>query len=83
MNSLSPTAKVTKPHFSREARFAKFCRNTDLRKVRQKGSHAIMQKAIENSTITVPVPLHSEIRIGTLQSIIRQSSIARSEFEAN
>ncbi len=51
--------------------------------VRQKGSQAIMQKAIENSTITVPVPLHSEIRIGTLQSIIRQSSIARSEFEAN
>lgn len=51
--------------------------------VRQKSSHAIMQKAIENSTITVPVPLHSEIRIRTLQSIIRQSGIARSEFETN
>ena len=49
--------------------------------VRQKGSHAIMQKSVENSTITVPVPLHNEIRIGTLQSIIRQSGIARSEFE--
>ena len=49
--------------------------------VRQKGSHAIMQKAIENSTITVPVPLHNEIRIGTLQSIIRQSGVERSEFE--
>ena len=49
--------------------------------VRQKGSHVIMQKVIENSTITVPVPLHSEIRIGTLQSIIRQSGISRSEFE--
>jgi predicted RNA binding protein YcfA (HicA-like mRNA interferase family) len=51
--------------------------------VRQKGSHAIMQKAIENSTITVPVPLHTEMRIGTLQSIIRQSGIARLEFETN
>ena len=50
--------------------------------VRQKGSHAILQKAFENSTVTVPVPLHSEIRTGTLQSIIRQSGIARSEFEA-
>lgn len=40
-----------------------------------------MQKAIETSTITVPVPLHSEIRIGTLMSIIRQSGIPRSEFE--
>ncbi|MEQ1607099.1 MAG: type II toxin-antitoxin system HicA family toxin [Pyrinomonadaceae bacterium] len=49
--------------------------------VRQKGSHAIMQLATETSTITVPVPLHSEIRIGTLQSIIRQSGVPRAEFE--
>ena len=49
--------------------------------VRQKGSHVIMQKIIENSSITVPVPLHKEIRIGTLQSIIRQSGISRSDFE--
>jgi predicted RNA binding protein YcfA (HicA-like mRNA interferase family) len=49
--------------------------------IRQRGSHIIMQKQLENTTITVPVPNHSEIRIGTLQSIIRQSGIARSEFE--
>ena len=36
---------------------------------------------INNGTITVPVPDHREIRIGTLQSIIRQSGIPRSEFE--
>jgi predicted RNA binding protein YcfA (HicA-like mRNA interferase family) len=29
----------------------------------------------------VPVPMHREIRIGTLQSIIRQSGLPRSEFE--
>ncbi len=40
-----------------------------------------MQKIIENRTITVPVPNHSEIRIGTLQSIIRQSEISREIFE--
>lgn len=50
-------------------------------RVRQKGSHVIMQMAIEDSTITVPVPLHTEVRIGTLQSIIRQSGVPRSEFE--
>jgi predicted RNA binding protein YcfA (HicA-like mRNA interferase family) len=49
--------------------------------VRQKGSHAIMQKATENSTVTVPVPIHSEVKIGTLMSVIRQSGIVRSEFE--
>jgi predicted RNA binding protein YcfA (HicA-like mRNA interferase family) len=48
---------------------------------RQKGSHLIMQKTLPNSTITVPVPLHAELRAGTLQSIIRQSGIPRSEFE--
>jgi len=49
--------------------------------IRQRGSHIIMQKQLENTTVTVPVPNHSEIRIGTLQSIIRQSRIARNEFE--
>jgi len=33
------------------------------------------------STITVPIPDHSELRKGTLMSIIRQSGISRSEFE--
>lgn len=50
--------------------------------VRQRGSHVIMQKQLEETTITVPVPNHSEIRIGTLQSIIRRSGISRTEFES-
>ena len=49
--------------------------------VRRRGSHVVMQKAVSNSTITVPVPDHAELRIGTLLSIIRQSAIPRSEFE--
>ena len=50
-------------------------------KVRQKGSHIIMQKKLDDSTITVPVPNYTEIKLGTLQSIIRQSGLARSLFE--
>jgi predicted RNA binding protein YcfA (HicA-like mRNA interferase family) len=49
--------------------------------IRQKGSHIIMQKRTENSTITVPIPNHKEIRIGTLQSIIRQSGLSKELFE--
>jgi len=49
--------------------------------VRRRGSHILMQKKIPDSTITVPVPDHPEIRIGTLQSIIRQSGLTRKEFE--
>ena len=49
--------------------------------VRQRGSHVIMQLQTENSTVTVPVPNHKEVAIGTLQSIIRQSGLTRAEFE--
>ena len=49
--------------------------------VRQRGSHIVMQKHFPETTITVPVPIHDELRIGTLQSIIRQSGVPRSEFE--
>ena len=50
--------------------------------VRRKGSHIVMQKRDQDGTITVPVPDHAELRTGTLQSIIRQSGIAKNEFEA-
>jgi predicted RNA binding protein YcfA (HicA-like mRNA interferase family) len=41
-----------------------------------------MQKRAEDMTITVPVPLHRSIRLGTLSSIIRQSGLPRTDFEA-
>jgi predicted RNA binding protein YcfA (HicA-like mRNA interferase family) len=50
-------------------------------KVRQRGSHMIMQQRMETSTITVPVPNYPEIRMGTLKSIIRQSGLPQSLFE--
>jgi predicted RNA binding protein YcfA (HicA-like mRNA interferase family) len=40
-----------------------------------------MQLQRPDGTVTVPVPDHAELRIGTLQSIIRQSGLARSAFE--
>jgi len=49
--------------------------------MRRRGSHIVMQKNVEGSTVTVPVPDHKEIKTGTLSSIIRQSGLARSEFE--
>jgi predicted RNA binding protein YcfA (HicA-like mRNA interferase family) len=49
--------------------------------VRQRGSHIIMQPKTEETTITVPVPNHTELKQGTLQSIIRQSKLPRTLFE--
>jgi predicted RNA binding protein YcfA (HicA-like mRNA interferase family) len=53
-----------------------------FQEVRRRGSHVVMQKKLPQTTITVPVPDHKEIRIGTLQSIIRQSGIPKTEFES-
>ncbi len=42
-----------------------------------------MQKVEARRTISVPVPDHQELRIGTLRSIIRQSGLPRTLFEEN
>jgi len=49
--------------------------------VRQRGSHIVMQRRLEASTVTVPVPDHRELRRGTLLAIIRQSRLPRELFE--
>ena len=51
-------------------------------RVRQRGSHIVMQKEIDGVTTTVPVPNYKEVKIGTLHSIIRQSGVPRVEFES-
>ena len=50
--------------------------------VRQRGSHIVMQRRSGDTTVTVPVPDHKELRLGTLMSIIRQSGLSRELFEA-
>lgn len=50
-------------------------------RVRQRGSHIVVQRVTAEGTTTVPVPDHHELRTGTLRSIIRQSGLPRNEFE--
>jgi predicted RNA binding protein YcfA (HicA-like mRNA interferase family) len=40
-----------------------------------------MQRRTDTGSVTVPVPDHDELAIGTLLSIIRQSGISRAQFE--
>ena len=49
--------------------------------VRRRGSHIAMQRTDADGTVTVPVPDHRELRIGTLLAIVRQSGVPRSAFE--
>ena len=39
-----------------------------------------MQKNLADSTVTVPVPDHKELKHGTLRSIIRQSGLTVQDF---
>lgn len=50
---------------------------------RQRGSHMMMQRALLDTTITVPVPLHGELARGALAGIIRMSQIDRAKFETD
>ena len=50
-------------------------------RVRQRGSHVVLQRKLASRTTTVPVPLHRELKPGTLLSVIRQSGLPRSVFE--
>ena len=50
-------------------------------KVRQAGSHIIMQRKLSGGdTVTVPVPNHREVAKGTLKSIIGLSGLDESLF---
>ena len=41
--------------------------------VRQTGSHVVMKKEIKDGKIGCVVPLHRELKVATLSSIIKQS----------
>jgi predicted RNA binding protein YcfA (HicA-like mRNA interferase family) len=59
----------------------KILQDNGFTEVRQKGSHIVMQKVIEDSTLTAIVPNHLSVKLGRLMSIIRQSQLPRSLFE--
>ena len=45
-------------------------------KVRQSGSHVIMRRGPKGCV----VPMHSEVKVGTLAGILRQADISPDEF---
>lgn len=52
--------------------------------IRQRGSHVILKKRISKAEeIGCVVPLHRELAIGTLRSILRQARVSPEEFMEN
>ncbi len=48
--------------------------------IRQKGSHVVLEKISNNERWGRVVPLHKEIKIGTLHSILKQARVREEEF---
>ena len=47
---------------------------------RQRGSHVVMKKPGLKASMGSVVPLHDEVAIGTLRSILKQAGIQPDEF---
>jgi predicted RNA binding protein YcfA (HicA-like mRNA interferase family) len=50
--------------------------------VRQRGSHVMLRRHLETGSRACVVPLHREVALGTLRSILRQAGISPDEFIA-
>ncbi len=48
---------------------------------RQKGSHVILIKDTVNGKLGCTVPLHKEIKIGTLKGILKQVCLSEDDIE--
>jgi predicted RNA binding protein YcfA (HicA-like mRNA interferase family) len=47
---------------------------------RQRGSHVVMKKSTPEGSVGCVVPLHDEVAIGTLHSILKQAKVSADEF---
>jgi len=56
------------------------CNKFSFKAIRQKGSHVILIK-YSPEKIGCVVPLHEELKIGTIKSILRQARISEEELE--
>jgi predicted RNA binding protein YcfA (HicA-like mRNA interferase family) len=51
--------------------------------VRQTGSHVVMKQETEDGEIGCVVPLHRELKVGTLSGILKQAQITIEDFIDN
>ena len=53
-----------------------------FRQVRQRGSHVVMVRETPQGKTGCAIPLHRELKIGTLRGILRQAKLDVDEFTA-
>jgi predicted RNA binding protein YcfA (HicA-like mRNA interferase family) len=50
---------------------------------RQTGSHVVLKKTLPDGEIVCVVPLHNELKIGTLSGVLKQAQVTADDFIAN
>ena len=51
-----------------------------FRQVRQRGSHVVLVRETPEGKTGCAVPMHQELKIGTLRGVLRQAGITVEEF---
>lgn len=51
-----------------------------FQQVRQTGSHVVMQKETEEGKIGCVIPIHQELKVGTLSGILKQAQVTVEKF---
>ncbi|MGR3309742.1 MAG: type II toxin-antitoxin system HicA family toxin [Candidatus Brocadiales bacterium] len=54
-----------------------------FKQIRQRGSHVILKKQTSEGKNGCVVPLHKELAVGTLRSILKQAKLSVEEFIEN
>ncbi|MCK4404700.1 MAG: type II toxin-antitoxin system HicA family toxin [candidate division Zixibacteria bacterium] len=58
-------------------------RRLGFEKVRHRGSHVVLKRQTKEGEVGCVVPLHPELKIGTLKGILRQAKVTPKEFMDN
>jgi predicted RNA binding protein YcfA (HicA-like mRNA interferase family) len=60
--------------------FIKTLSNAGFKAKRQRGSHVVMVKETNKGKVGCSVPLHRELKIGTLKGLLKQAKLTEDEF---
>jgi predicted RNA binding protein YcfA (HicA-like mRNA interferase family) len=55
-------------------------RRLGFEEVRRRGSHVVLKRETKEGAVGCAVPLHRELKIGTLKGILRQTKVTPEEF---
>ena len=59
------------------------CNKFNFKIVRQRGSHVILTKMTSYGKVGTVVPMHKEIKIGTLKNVLKLAKVSEEEFASH